>query len=85
MSTVFENPTKSRIQHCERNELRLHFEWTKVTKNAKNGQFWRVIENLKLLLKQCYQTSNFKYDKNWWKKPKMKKFKCDILGDFKTL
>ena len=29
-STVFENRQKSRIQHCERSELRLHFEWTKV-------------------------------------------------------
>ena len=27
---VFENYRKSRIQHCERSELRLHFEWTKV-------------------------------------------------------
>ena len=28
--TVFENHRKSRIQHCERSELDLHFEWTKV-------------------------------------------------------
>ena len=28
--TVFENQRKSLIQHCERSELRLHFEWTKV-------------------------------------------------------
>ena len=28
--TVFENHRKSLIQHCERSELRLHFEWTKV-------------------------------------------------------
>ena len=27
---VFENHRKSLIQHCERSELRLHFEWTKV-------------------------------------------------------
>ena len=27
--TVFENRRKSLIQHCERSELRLHFEWTK--------------------------------------------------------
>ena len=26
----FENHRKSLIQHCERSELRLHFEWTKV-------------------------------------------------------
>ena len=28
--TVFENHRKSIIQHCERSEIRLHFEWTKV-------------------------------------------------------
>ena len=28
--TVFENHRKSLIHHCERSELRLHFEWTKV-------------------------------------------------------
>ena len=46
--TLFENHRKSLIQHCERSELRLHFEWTKVhfkkAKNGKNGQFWRVFE-----------------------------------------
>ena len=30
VSTVFENHRKSLIQHCERSELRLHFESTKV-------------------------------------------------------
>ena len=40
--TVFENHNKSRIQHCERSELRLHFQWTKLIKNAKNSPFWRV-------------------------------------------
>ena len=29
-NTVFENHSKSHNQHCERSELRLHFEWTKV-------------------------------------------------------
>ena len=28
--TVLKNHRKSPIQHCERSELRLHFEWTKV-------------------------------------------------------
>ena len=27
--------------------------------NAKNGPFWRVFENLKLAVKQCYQTGQF--------------------------
>jgi len=31
----------------------------KLVKNAKNSPFWRVFENLKLEVKQCYQTSHF--------------------------
>ena len=31
----------------------------KFLKNAKNGQFWRVFENLKFAVKQCYQTGHF--------------------------
>ena len=42
--TLFENHRKSLIQHCERSELRLHFEWTKAHKNAQKGQFWRVFK-----------------------------------------
>ena len=45
---VFENHRKSRIQHCERSELSLHFSGQKLIENAKNGPFWRVLENLKL-------------------------------------
>ena len=38
----------------------------KLIKNAKNGQFRRVFENLKLSVKQCYQTGQFL---NWSKIP----------------
>ena len=38
-STVFENHRKSLIQHCERSELRLHFEWTKV---VQFGEFLKT-------------------------------------------
>ena len=31
----------------------------KLIKNAKNGQLWQVFENLKLAVKQCYQTGQF--------------------------
>ena len=31
----------------------------KLMKNAKKGPFWRVIENLNLAVKQCYQTGQF--------------------------
>ena len=35
------------------------FSGQKLLKNAKNGPFWRVFENLKLAVKQCYQTGQF--------------------------
>ena len=28
-------------------------------KNAENGPFWRIFENLNLAVKQCYQTGQF--------------------------
>ena len=31
----------------------------KLLKNAKKCPFWRVFENLKLAVKQCYQTGQF--------------------------
>ena len=31
----------------------------KLIKNAKVGPFWRVFENLKFAVKQCYQTGQF--------------------------
>ena len=36
----------------------------KFIKNAKNGQFRRVFEKLKLAVKQCQQTGQFEKDKN---------------------
>ena len=47
----------------------------KFIKNAKNGQFWRVFENLKFEVKQCYQQ---KLVEN----AKIEKLKCDILDYF---
>ena len=35
---VFENHRKSLIQHCERSELHLHIEWTKVHEKCPKGQ-----------------------------------------------
>ena len=53
---VFKNHRRSLIQHWKRSELCLLSEQTKLFKNAKNGQFWQFFENLKLAVKQCYQT-----------------------------
>ena len=38
--TLFENYSKSLILHCERSELRLHYEWTKVD---EKGPKWSVL------------------------------------------
>ena len=38
--TVFENRQKRRIQYCERSELRIHFEWTKVNQKC---QEWAIL------------------------------------------
>ena len=39
--TMFQNHRKSLIQHCDRSELRLHLEWTKVHQKCQKwfGEF----------------------------------------------
>ena len=37
---VFENRRKSLIRHCERSELRIHFEWTKVNPKCQKVSIW---------------------------------------------
>ena len=78
---MFENHRKSRIQHCERSELRLHFEWI----NAKNSPFWRVFEKLKLVVKQCYQIGHFFIEQKSVENVKIKNIKWDILRNIQTL
>ena len=50
---------KSLIPYCERSELRLRFGWTKVHYKCQKWSIWRVSENLKFVVKQCYQTGQF--------------------------
>ena len=85
MLTVFENHRKSLIQHCERSELRLHFEWTKVNEKCQKwsilASFWKpeacgqtVLPDMSVLIGQ-------KLVEN----AKMQKFKCDILSNVQTM
>ena len=64
----------------------------KVHQNAKNGQFVRVFEKLKLAVKQCYQTFYFQKGKNLVENAKAEKvqtfkfsdnliFKSDLSGN----
>ena len=59
--TVFENHRKSLIQHCIASEASYVYILSeqKLIKNTKKGPFWRVFENLKIVVKQCYQTCEF--------------------------
>ena len=45
----------------------------KLIKSTKNGPFWGVFENVKLVVKQDYQTGQFVHSK------------CDILSHFQTM
>ena len=65
--TELENRRKSLIQHCERSELRLHFEWTKVYQKCPKWLIWNpeaygqiVLPDRSILIEQ-----------NWWKMPKL--------------
>ena len=61
--TVFENHRKSIIQHCERSELRLHFEWTKVNQKFQKmfslAIFWKPAQ-----VHSVTRQVNFKGQKN---------------------
>ena len=48
----------------------------------KNHQFKRVFENLKLAVKQCYQTGQL-LDDNCWKMPKLKNSNATLGVTFK--
>ena len=56
--TVFENHRKK--SHSTLRAKRAYIlRGQKLLKNSKNVRFWRVFENLKLAVKQCYQTGQF--------------------------
>ena len=48
----------------------------KFIKTAENGRVWRVFENLKLSVKQCYQTGHLILDEN----AKIEKILADFFG-----
>ena len=68
---MFENHRKRLIQHCERSELSLQFEWPKVHKKCQNSQFGEFLKT-----EGCGQTvlpdKSFSIGKNCWKMPKFK-------------
>ena len=58
-STVFENHRKVLFNIASEPSYVYILSGQKFIKKAKNGSFGRVFENLKLAVKQCYQTGQF--------------------------
>ena len=80
----FDESLKSRIQHhCERSELRLHFEWTKLIKMPKMTiwRFCKLEDSCQTVLPDRSLLTGQKLSES----AKIEKFKCDILCDFQTL
>ena len=57
--TVFENHRKVAFNIASEASYVSILSGQKLIKNAKNGRFWRVFENLKLTVQQCSQTDHY--------------------------
>ena len=57
--TVFENYKKVAFNIATEASYVYIWSGQKLIKNAKNGPFWELFENLKYAVKQCYQTGHF--------------------------
>ena len=82
---MFENHRKSLIQHCERSELRLHFEWTKVNWKCEKWpiltRFWKPEACGQTVLPDRSVLIGQKLVEN----AKIEKLKWYILSDFQTM
>ena len=82
---MFENHRKSLIQHCERSELRLHFEWTKVNSNCQKWSIWASFWKPEACGQTVLPDRSVLMGQKLVENAKTKKFKCDILRNFQTM
>ena len=76
---MFENHRKSLIQHCERSEFSLHFEWKKDAKKWSILATFEKPETCSLTVLPDRPTfTGQKLEEN----AKMAKIEWDIFGDF---
>ena len=64
LDTVFENDKKVSFNIASEASYVYILCRQKLIKNAKKRSFWRLFENLKSTVKQCYQTGHFSIDGN---------------------
>ena len=79
-NSVWKSQKKSH-SNCERSELYLHFDWTKVHYKWQKWSIWATWSLRSNSVTRQVKTD----DKNWLKMPKCQKFKCDILSHFQTM
>ena len=86
MPTVFENH-KKKVSFNIGSEVSYVYilSGQKFIKNAQNGPSWQLFVNLKLAVKQFYQTGKFLIGQKLVENAKIQKFKCDNLSNFQTL
>ena len=82
--TVFESRQKSRIQYCERSELRLHFKYQKFIESAKNGQFGNFLKNWSYL-KTVLPDRPISKGQKLVKRAKIEKLTMRHFGRFSTI
>ena len=85
LSTVFENRLKKSHQHCERSELRLHFEWTKVNKKCQKMAILTRIRKPEACGQTVLPDRSVLIGQKLVENAKIQKFKCDILSNFQTM
>ena len=77
---MFENPLKSRIHDCERSELCLHFEWTKVHKKCQKQSICASLYKPEACGQTVLPDRSLLIGQKLVENGKIKK-KCDILSD----
>ena len=66
------------LHHCERSELKVQ----KFIKNAKNGRFGELFENVKITV---LPDRSILIEQKLVESAKIEILKCDIFGDFQTM
>ena len=80
--TLFGTHRKGLIQHCERSELRLYYEWTKVHKKCQNSQFGEFLETWSLRSNSVTRQVTFKKRPKIGGKCQHLKIQMRHFGDF---
>ena len=73
---------KSLIQHCERSELRLHFEWTQVNEKCQKWSILASFSKPEACGKTVLPDRSVFIGQKLVENAKIRKLKCDILNKF---